>query len=96
MNLLSNLATGPLRADHDQLVRVLIGFDRLLDDSVRHGAVVDDLALDSLDWVDLALQLEESLRIPLREQRFASVHTVQDIVDHVRAALDHEKRDSSM
>jgi acyl carrier protein len=49
--------------------------------------LVDDLDLDSLDWVDLAIQLEEALSIDLREERFTSVRTVQDVVDCAYAAL---------
>jgi acyl carrier protein len=49
--------------------------------------LVDDLDLDSLDWVDFAIQLEETLSIDLREERFTSIRTVQDIVDRACAAL---------
>ncbi len=49
--------------------------------------LVDDLDLDSLDWVDLALGLEKQLGVALREQRFVSVRTVRDIVDRVLAEL---------
>jgi acyl carrier protein len=49
--------------------------------------LVDDLDLDSLDWVDLAMQLEETLPITLRDEKLASVSTVQDLVDRVHAAL---------
>jgi acyl carrier protein len=49
--------------------------------------LADDLDLDSLDWVDLASQLEENLSITLTDERFASVRTVQDVVDRVYRAL---------
>ena len=49
--------------------------------------LVDDLDLDSLDWADLALQLEDAFPIPLREERFASLHTVQDLVDRIYSEL---------
>ena len=49
--------------------------------------LVDDLDLDSLDWVDLAMRLEETLFIALQDERFASLRTVQDIVDRAYAAV---------
>jgi acyl carrier protein len=49
--------------------------------------LVDDLDLDSLDWVDLAMQLEENLSITLTDERFSSLRTVQDVVDRVYGAL---------
>jgi acyl carrier protein len=49
--------------------------------------LVDDLDLDSLDWVDLAMRLEETFPIPLQESRFASLRTVQDLVDRIHTSL---------
>lgn len=49
--------------------------------------LVDDLGLDSLDWIDLAMHLEEKLSIAIREEALASVRTVQDVADRVHAAL---------
>ena len=49
--------------------------------------LVADLDLDSLDWVDLAMKLEERLQVPLREERFAALRTVDDVMRHVEKAL---------
>jgi acyl carrier protein len=49
--------------------------------------LVADLDLDSLDWVDLAMRLEERLQVPLREERFAALRTVDDVIRHVEKAL---------
>jgi acyl carrier protein len=62
-----------------------IGLDPRDVDPVAH--LVDDLDLDSLDWVDLAIELEQTIPIDLREESFASLRTVQDVVDRVYAAL---------
>jgi len=61
-----------------------IGLDPADVDPATH--LVDDLDLDSLDWVDLAMRLEETLSIALLEERFASLRTVEDVVDLVYAA----------
>jgi acyl carrier protein len=49
--------------------------------------LVDDLDLDSLDWVDLAMKLEERLDVPLREQRFAALRTLRDVVEQLETGL---------
>ncbi len=49
--------------------------------------LVDDLDLDSIDWVDLAVSLEESIGITLAEEELKSVRTVQDAVDVIHAGL---------
>jgi acyl carrier protein len=49
--------------------------------------LIDDLDLDSIDLVDLAVSLEEDRGIKLDEEDLKSVRTVGDAVNAVRAAL---------
>jgi acyl carrier protein len=49
--------------------------------------LIDDLDLDSIDLVDLAVCLEEDRGIKLDEDDLKSVRTVGDAVNAVRAAL---------
>ena len=49
--------------------------------------LIDDLDLDSIDLVDLAVSLEEERGIKLDEDDLKSVRTVADAVDAVRAAF---------
>jgi acyl carrier protein len=48
--------------------------------------LIDDLDLDSIDLVDLAVSLEEGRGIKLDEEDLKSVRTVADAVNAVRAA----------
>jgi acyl carrier protein len=48
--------------------------------------LIDDLDLDSIDLVDLAVSLEEGTGIKLSEDDLKSVRTVGDAVDAIRAA----------
>lgn len=54
--------------------------------------LVDDLELDSLDWVDLAQRLEEALPVHVREERLASLPTVADLVALLRVRLEEGAR----
>lgn len=49
--------------------------------------LVDDLELDSLDWVDVALLLEDELAVEIRDERLASLATVADLVALLRRQL---------
>lgn len=62
-----------------------MGLDPAEVDPAAH--LVDDLDFDSLDWVDLAMRLEETFPIPLRELTFASLRTVRDLADRIYSAL---------
>jgi acyl carrier protein len=41
----------------------------------------DDLDLDSIDWINLAVYLEEATGYKLREEDLTSISTIQDVVD---------------
>jgi len=49
--------------------------------------VVDDLDLDSIDAIDLAVGLRERTGLDLTEEELKSIRVVQDIVDLLRAKL---------
>jgi acyl carrier protein len=57
------------------------------EDVVPEARLVDDLALDSLDWADLALRLEETLRVELHDEKLARLATIQDVVDLIDERL---------
>ncbi len=42
----------------------------------------DDLGIDSLDAVELALQIEESLGVAIPDDAFAKMETVGDLVNY--------------
>lgn len=49
--------------------------------------LIDDLDLDSIDLVDLAVTLEDESGIKLDEDQIKSVRTVGDTVDAIHAAF---------
>ena len=49
--------------------------------------LVDDLDLDSIDAVDLAVRLEEKTGLSLDEADLKSIRTIQDIVDLIDERL---------
>ena len=54
----------------------------------------DDLDIDSIDAVDLIVQLKPLLGRSLQPDAFKSVRTVQDIVDVLYGVIDTRDRDT--
>jgi acyl carrier protein len=50
--------------------------------------LIEDLDLDSIDAIDLAVKLEERVGLDLEEKQLRSLRLVQDVVDLVYAHLD--------
>ncbi len=51
----------------------------------------EDLDIDSLDTVVLAIHLEEMTGVPLEEDRLKEIRTVKDIADVVEELLERER-----
>jgi acyl carrier protein len=49
--------------------------------------LIDDLDLDSIDAIDLAVKLEERVGLDVEEEELRSLRLVQDVVDLVYAHL---------
>jgi acyl carrier protein len=49
--------------------------------------LIDDLDLDSIDAVDLAVRVEEKTGLSLSEADLKSIRTIQDIVDLIDERL---------
>jgi len=61
---------------------------QLRDEDLHAGAhLIDDLDLDSIDAVDLAVNVEQELGLSLTEGELKSIHTVQDVVDVIHGRL---------
>lgn len=57
-------------------------------DRLHPGAhLIDDLDLDSIDAIDLAVRLEEQLGVSFSEEDLKSLQTLQDVVDLIHERL---------
>lgn len=61
---------------------------QLCEEDLHPGAhLIDDLDLDSIDAVDLAVSVEQELGLSLSEGELKSIQTVQDVVDLIHGRL---------
>jgi acyl carrier protein len=68
-----------------RLTRVLVDTFELDPGDIRPTAnLIEDLDLDSIDLIDLAVQLEEETGLDLEEAELKQIRIVQDVVDLVQ------------
>ncbi|MCF6765861.1 acyl carrier protein [Thiotrichales bacterium 19S3-7] len=69
-------------------------FEKLFEiepDAVKlESRLYEDLDLDSIDAVDLIVQLQELTKRKFNPEEFKSVKTVSDVVDVIRSVLSDE------
>lgn len=63
-------------------------FEFTPDEVLTTSHLVDDLDLDSIDAIDMAVKLEERTGLELEEEQLRSLRLVQDVVDVVYTNLD--------
>jgi acyl carrier protein len=63
------------------------GFELSLDKLTPQALLKEDLALDSLDAVDMLVYLEENFSIKVAGERLTTIKTMQDVYDLVKEVL---------
>ena len=72
----------------ERVTQILVDSFELDRDAIRPDShVVDDLDLDSIDAIDLAVGLHEQTGFELAEEELKGIRVVQDIVDLVSSKL---------
>jgi len=72
----------------DSVVSVMQGEFEIPPERLRPDAhLIDDLDLDSIDAIDLAVRLEERLGVSFDEDDLKSLRTLQDVVDLIHERL---------
>jgi len=71
-----------------RVVELITHLLRVAPEEAAPGAdLVDDLGADSLDRVDLAINLETEFKIQISDEDAENLFTVGDVISYVQAAL---------
>jgi acyl carrier protein len=55
------------------------------EECVPEASFIDDLGADSLDLVELIMEMEETFNIQVADEELEKIRTVQDVIDFLRA-----------
>jgi acyl carrier protein len=55
------------------------------EECVLEAAFIDDLGADSLDLVELIMEMEETFGIQIADEELEKIRTIQDVVDFLRS-----------
>ena len=55
------------------------------EECVPEASFIDDLGADSLDLVELIMEMEETFNIQVADEDLEKIRTVQDVIDFLRA-----------
>lgn len=69
------------RSLEERVITLVAAIAHLSEDEVQLETTYEDLGLDSLDEVELAMDLEEELDCDIIDEDFKDINTVQGLVD---------------
>jgi acyl carrier protein len=55
------------------------------EECVPEAAFIDDLGADSLDLVELIMEMEENFGVQIADEELEKIRTVQDVIDYLRS-----------
>ncbi len=55
------------------------------EECVPEAAFIDDLGADSLDLVELVMEMEENFGVEISDEELERIVTVQDVIDFLKA-----------
>jgi acyl carrier protein len=75
--------------DVEAKVKEIIATQLMVDEEevTPKSTLVDDLGADSLDVVEIVMQLEEDFDLEIPDEEAENVKTVQDIIDGIKRKL---------
>jgi acyl carrier protein len=52
---------------------------------VPEASFIDDLGADSLDLVELIMEMEENFGVEISDEELQNIRTIQDVINFIRA-----------
>jgi len=74
----------------DECIALIAKQKSISPEQIRLESTFDELALDSLDRVSLAFDIEEKYEIEIPEDQLGRIKTVHDMVAGIEEALRHK------
>ncbi len=69
--------------DIEQKIMAIVAEKVTTDDSFVTTATVHDLGLDSLDLIEIVLEVEDSFNCQIDDAKIEQLETIQEIIDYV-------------
>ena len=55
------------------------------EECVPEASFIDDLGADSLDLVELIMEMEENFGIQISDEELENIRTIQDVIDYLKS-----------
>ncbi|MEN6317296.1 MAG: acyl carrier protein [Syntrophaceae bacterium] len=69
----------------DKVIEIIMEhLDVTREECVPEASFIDDLGADSLDLVELIMEMEENFELQITDEELEKIRTIQDVIDFLR------------
>ncbi len=70
----------------DRVIEIIMEhLDVTREECVPEASFIDDLGADSLDLVELIMEMEENFELQIADEELEKIRTVQDVINFLRS-----------
>ena len=86
INSLYALEEGVLMKLEDRVIEIIMEhLDVTREECVPEASFIDDLGADSLDLVELIMEMEENFELQIADEELEKIRTIQDVINFLRS-----------
>lgn len=75
----------------DKFLQIIASSHELVPDNIKHSNSFEELELDSLDFIECVMAIEEEFNIFIEDDTLEKVSTVEDLAKLVQVAISSKK-----
>jgi acyl carrier protein len=70
----------------DKVIEIIMEhLDVTREECVPEASFIDDLGADSLDLVELIMEMEENFELQITDEELEKIRTIKDVIDFLRS-----------
>jgi acyl carrier protein len=70
----------------ERVIEIIIEqLDVTREECVPEASFIDDLGADSLDLVELIMEMEENFGVQISDDELGKIRTIQDVIDYLKS-----------
>ncbi|MBM4272195.1 MAG: acyl carrier protein [Deltaproteobacteria bacterium] len=70
----------------DRVIEIIMEhLDVTREECVPEASFIDDLGADSLDLVELIMEMEENFGLQISDEELEKIRTIQDVINYLRS-----------
>ena len=82
--IITNYKRGSMEIEEKVIEVIMEQLDVTREQCVPEASFINDLGADSLDLMELIMEMEENFDVEISDEELQNLRTIQDVIDYIR------------